>query len=196
MPINWVGASGVNPYRARPTVASQDNVGDVTSTSRETEEERKQRRKRQQIRAGYGQKQDGKRALGALVASKVMSTPPVTVEASESVASARKKLLENNLSQLPVVSSDGVVVGLIAQSNILTLEDVESFQAATVQDLMVTQVLTATLDTPLKTLARVLAEEGLGCLPIVDSAGQILGVLTTGDVLRTIVERSPVELHA
>jgi acetoin utilization protein AcuB len=177
-------------------VASQDNVGDVTSTSRETEEERKQRRKRQQIRAGYGQKQDGKRALGALVASKVMSTPPVTVEASESVASARKKLLENNLSQLPVVSSDGVVVGLIAQSNILTLEDVESFQAATVQDLMVTQVLTATLDTPLKTLARVLAEEGLGCLPIVDSAGQILGVLTTGDVLRTIVERSPVELHA
>jgi CBS domain-containing protein len=52
-----------------------------------------------------------------------------------------------------------------------------------VEDVMTTDVVTVLADTPLKEVAKQLSERGISGLPVVDDAGQIIGVISEADVL-------------
>ena len=52
-----------------------------------------------------------------------------------------------------------------------------------IDDLMTREVRTVRSDTPLKEAARILAELHVSGLPVVDSDGYVLGVLSEGDIL-------------
>jgi CBS domain-containing protein len=52
-----------------------------------------------------------------------------------------------------------------------------------VKDVMTTEVLTVRPETTLKDAAALLAERGISGLPVVDLGGQVVGVLSEGDVL-------------
>ncbi|MGE5689281.1 MAG: CBS domain-containing protein [Pseudomonadota bacterium] len=60
-----------------------------------------------------------------------------------------------------------------------------------VKDLMTRDVATVTRDTPLKEVARVLAQKGISGVPVVDGNGHVLGVVSEADVL--LKERGPVQ---
>lgn len=57
-----------------------------------------------------------------------------------------------------------------------------------VAELMVTELQTAAPDAPLTDALTVLAEEHLSALPVVDSVGHLVGVLSTTDVLQAMAE--------
>ena len=63
-----------------------------------------------------------------------------------------------------------------------------------VRDIMATPVLTAHADTEIREIARVLFEERIGAVPIVDSQGQLVGMVTRSDILRTIMNHAPLDL--
>lgn len=50
-----------------------------------------------------------------------------------------------------------------------------------VRDVMTTDVVTARLDTPLKEVARLLVERRISGVPVIDAAGQIVGVVSESD---------------
>ena len=52
-----------------------------------------------------------------------------------------------------------------------------------VRDVMTTQVVSVTPDTPLKEVARLLAENGISGMPVVDGDGRVLGVVSEADFL-------------
>jgi CBS domain-containing protein len=52
-----------------------------------------------------------------------------------------------------------------------------------VKDVMTTDVLTVRTDTALKEAAALMAERGISGLPVVDLGGQVVGVLSEGDIL-------------
>jgi CBS domain-containing protein len=52
-----------------------------------------------------------------------------------------------------------------------------------VSDLMSTEVLTATPETPLKDAAALLSRRGISGIPVVDAAGAVVGVLSEADIL-------------
>jgi CBS domain-containing protein len=52
-----------------------------------------------------------------------------------------------------------------------------------VNDVMTTAVLTVQTDTTLKQAAAMMAEHGISGLPVVDGAGQVVGVVSEGDIL-------------
>jgi acetoin utilization protein AcuB len=77
------------------------------------------------------------------------------------------------------------------------LESVKSPGSSAGQKLapvMSTRVLTATPTTEIREIAGVMLDEHVSAVPIVDSARHPLGILTTSDILRAIVRRSPLEL--
>jgi CBS domain-containing protein len=49
-----------------------------------------------------------------------------------------------------------------------------------VKEVMTTEVITTTPDTPLRDAARVMAERKLGCLPVCER-GRLVGIVTEGD---------------
>lgn len=56
------------------------------------------------------------------------------------------------------------------------------------RDLMQTHVVTVGPDTPLLDVYRLFAEEQIGAAPVVDDAEQVIGVISTADLVRTLDE--------
>lgn len=53
----------------------------------------------------------------------------------------------------------------------------------TVKDVMTTQVITVTPETPLRDLAAILAENNINGVPVVDDQGRVLGVVCESDLI-------------
>ena len=58
-----------------------------------------------------------------------------------------------------------------------------------IKDIMATDPVTTTPDTPLADAARVMLERKIGCLPVVED-GRLVGILTESDFLRFAVEHA------
>ncbi|KOV90084.1 CBS domain-containing protein [Nocardia sp. NRRL S-836] len=59
------------------------------------------------------------------------------------------------------------------------------------RDVMTTDVLTVTPDTPAREAARLLAERGFTALPVVDAAGELVGVVGESELLRDRLPQDP-----
>jgi acetoin utilization protein AcuB len=66
--------------------------------------------------------------------------------------------------------------------------------ATRVGQLMATRVLTARPEAGIRQVARILFEERIGAMPIVDAEGALVGILTRSDVLRAVLTSGPLEL--
>lgn len=60
-----------------------------------------------------------------------------------------------------------------------------------VEELMTSPVHTAGPDSSLKELARFLVQRGMGCVPIVDAAGALIGIVTEADLMQLELHRDP-----
>jgi len=56
----------------------------------------------------------------------------------------------------------------------------------TARDLMTPDVVTVPPETPVMAVARLLADRGISAVPVTDSQGQILGIVTEGDLIRRL----------
>lgn len=63
----------------------------------------------------------------------------------------------------------------------------------TVQDLMRTEVVTVRADMSVRKLAALLADEGISGAPVVDSSGEVVGVVSTKDILAAASEGVPLQ---
>jgi CBS domain-containing protein len=55
--------------------------------------------------------------------------------------------------------------------------------------------MSAAPTTEIREIAHVMLEERVNGIPILDNSGHLIGILTTSDILRAIVHRSPLDLR-
>jgi predicted transcriptional regulator len=142
--------------------------------------------------------------LPKVLVDDVMSKPPITIEENESIARARWLMLRNGITRLIVVNKHGKVSGVITLSDIIErlytirltrrkgyrwIESEESFLAAPVSEYMTSPPIVIASRTPLEKCIKVLLDNGISGVPIVDSNEKPLGVLSGFDVLRTYAEQ-------
>jgi len=60
----------------------------------------------------------------------------------------------------------------------------------TAADIMTTSVKTARPDAPVSEVARLLSDNGISAVPVCDDQGQVLGMLSEGDLLRPVGQES------
>ncbi len=126
----------------------------------------------------------------------LMHTEVQAVGAEERLVHARRLLLDNDIARLPVLDG-GKVQGIIAEHEIAgafaTFKEADqSVQKATVRDLqvgpyMVRDVVTAPEDVSAKQAAEMMIDKHVGALPIVQANGQLKGIVTRTDLIRTVV---------
>jgi acetoin utilization protein AcuB len=102
---------------------------------------------------------------------------------------------------LPATSVHGTSVGMTSNHDLLPhaqeLESINSpgpFATHELSREMSCRVLSATSTTEICEIAHVLFGEHEGAIPIFDSPPHLVGILTTSDILRAIVHRSPLKL--
>jgi CBS domain-containing protein len=126
----------------------------------------------------------------------IMNTNAKCVAEDDRIIHARRMMVEGDIQRLPV-HREGKLVGIISESEIalafaLFKKTVPvTHQAARIKELVVgdfmrNAVISAPPEMPIKGAAELMLKEGVGCLPIVDGNGKILGILSRTDIVRTI----------
>lgn len=152
-----------------------------------------------------------------VVASDIMSHPPVTARPEQSIAEVAALLAERGISAVPVCASDKVLLGIISELDIirpfresarqrsdwwLSLLEAETLSQEfmdfvrrdnrSAADVMQKHVITAGRDTTLPQLAELMTAHSLKRIPIVEQ-GQVVGIVSRADIVSAIA-RSPAML--
>jgi CBS domain-containing protein len=134
----------------------------------------------------------------------IMSLAVVTVPDTSTIEGAWALLNHHGIAQAPVVSAEGVLVGLLTRAELTRAEHLpqadahalvwRAFLAQSVREVMWTPVPSVAADTDIRRLARVLLDTGLPGLPVVDEAGAVRGFVSRSDILRAVVADPPLDL--
>jgi len=125
-------------------------------------------------------------------ADEIMTASVVTLPEDATLEEAWETIRKRKISQFPVVTKDGRMVGLLTDHDImvaikmLTPEEVKKQDKSLVKDVMKKHIICASPKTEMQSIAKVFFDEGIGVMPILDEASHIMGIVTTRDVLKTI----------
>jgi len=112
----------------------------------------------------------------------VMQCGIVTVESRESVYKAIGILAEKRISGLPVVS-DGRLVGMLSEKDVLRLLCETEFLQGTVDEYMTPHVVSFDLEAPLSDIGQTLVSSGFRRVAILHE-GRLAGIVTRADLIR------------
>jgi CBS-domain-containing membrane protein len=126
---------------------------------------------------------------------------PVSIDIGQKLSDAFRILLAGRIHHLPVVSND-VLVGMLSTSDMLELkstaligDDAASAEYLdryhTIESAMSKDVLTVSHRATVADAARQLSAGGFHSLPVVDQDNSLVGIVTTTDLIRHILEAPP-----
>ena len=135
-----------------------------------------------------------------VLAAEIMSQPVQTLRPQVSLRAAWRFFGARRFRHVPILNDKERLVGVLSDRDILRavddLDDPNTWpnEERTIADIMSTQIIAAKPDTSIREIAQVLFEERIGAMPVVDDSGQLVGLLTRSDILRTLVNEAPLEL--
>lgn len=141
-------------------------------------------------------------------ASDVMTVRVVTIEPEATVQTAAKLMLERGISALPVVNKTGVLVGIISEGDLVRRVEAGTERKASwwltfvsgsdqlaydfvkahgtkVSDVMTKNVVVAKPDTPLSEVARLLEDNRIKRVPVVEG-DLVIGVVSRANLLQAL----------
>jgi acetoin utilization protein AcuB len=112
----------------------------------------------------------------------VMTRSVVTTEPSRSCQSAARHMREGRFRHLPVVSH-GHLVGMVSDRDVTGLR-----QHCTIGEVMRTDVISVPPDTPIEVAARLMLDNKIGALPVIEYGSDALaGIVTQSDLFEVLV---------
>ena len=127
-----------------------------------------------------------------------MSTNPITITAETTMTDALRTMRENQVRRLPVLDEEGHMVGIVSEKDLLyaspspatSLSIYEMHYMLTrlkVTELMTSDVITVAPDVPLEEAARIMADNKIGGLPVLEN-GRLVGIITETDIFKAFLE--------
>ncbi|MUG97046.1 CBS domain-containing protein [Scytonema sp. UIC 10036] len=142
----------------------------------------------------------------------VMSHNPIVVRPETPLKEAIQILAERRISGLPVTDNTGKLVGIISETDLMWQEtgvtppayimfldsviylqnpatyerDLHKALGQTVGEVMTHNPITISPDKTVTEAARLMHDRNIHRLPVLDSEGQVVGILTRGDIIRAM----------
>ena len=142
----------------------------------------------------------------------IMTRKVISVSPETAVTKAAKIMLDNFVNGMPVVDSEGCLVGIICQSDLIAQQkqlplpsvftildsviplfsqknlesEVQKIIATTVSKAMTPDPITISPESSLEEIAKLMVDKKLYTLPVVEQ-GKLLGIVGKEDVLRTLL---------
>ena len=112
--------------------------------------------------------------------AEIMTSEPRVIHARDRVAAAAREMELGCFRHLPVVDDDRRVVGIVSQRDLLTAAD----GATAIAEVMCDDVKTVEPHTAAHEAAYLILHHKIGCVPVVDDGGRLVGILTDSDFVR------------
>jgi len=137
-------------------------------------------------------------------AGDIMTREVLSVTPDTSIAEIAEILSNNRVSGLPVVDSQGLVIGVVSEKDILSrlgFEDSENFMSIiarclrmggcislparipTAREIMTSPAVTVREDAYLLEVIKLLSENEINRLPVIDTKGRLVGIVARSDIL-------------
>lgn len=142
----------------------------------------------------------------------IMTCDPLVVGVQTPLKEAIQILATRHISGLPVVDEAGKLLGVISEADLMWQEtgitppayimfldsviylqnpvtyerDIHRVLGQNVGDVMTKNPITVSPDKPLRDAARLMNEKNIHRLPVLDSEGKVIGILTRGDIVRAM----------
>ncbi|MDF3821045.1 CBS domain-containing protein [Leptospira sp. 96542] len=117
----------------------------------------------------------------------IMASPAKTLPATQNINQCFEFMLENRIRHLPLTDPSGILKGFVSDRDLL-LQKSKSMGNEEVSEIMKKQVLVASPTAEIRQVTKILLEERIGSLPIVNDEMKPIGILTRSDLLRLIVK--------
>lgn len=116
-----------------------------------------------------------------------MTRDVLTVSPDDTVAGVTERIAESGHDGFPVCQGREVI-GFVSSRDILLAEDTEP-----IFKVMSTELIVAHPNMAVTDAARVILRSGIQKLPVVDDAGNLVGIISNTDVIRSQIERATPE---
>ncbi|MDZ4724881.1 MAG: CBS domain-containing protein [Leptospira sp.] len=163
----------------------------ASSKKIESEEDRSGNRSNffQDARSAYLESEEKIESFPLLFASQVMSSPVFTISEDQNIEEAKILFMEKRFRHIPILDKNQKLVGVLSDRDLLkTISFSGTIIHTTVKEIMAKKILTGSLQTEIRYAAKVMLDEKVGSLPIVDDNGKILGIITRTDLIRAMVK--------
>jgi CBS domain-containing membrane protein len=124
-----------------------------------------------------------------LTVAEIMTREPYTLGPDDTLATARQLLAEHHIRHIPIVSSDGSLIGLVSQRDVLAAGDTSVLNREGGSSRENYVALSAIMSSPVQSVdesaslrgtALHLQKHKVGCLPVL-RAGKLVGIITDSD---------------
>jgi CBS domain-containing protein len=144
----------------------------------------------------YESVRHAQRELGPVqFAEQIMTSPVLSLVPDARISEFRELCIRRKIGLVPLIDAQKRLVGIVTKGD-LSRQRVRYTDLAprAVYTIASPSVLTATTNTNIRELARVLLAQDIRGIPIVNDVGEVVGVVTRGDILRALVNYAPLEL--
>ena len=146
----------------------------------------------------------------SLCVADLMTRKTTTVKKTDDLSSAISTMAAQSLTAVPVVDGEENICGVLSTSDLMTLtselqcnvsilpvvtdcvrkvltnalaDDIEDRE---VSNLMTSSILTAASDMPVQQASRLMVENSIHHLPVIDAKKKIVGIISAMDVVRAV----------
>jgi CBS-domain-containing membrane protein len=112
----------------------------------------------------------------------IMTPNVISVREDNTVEDAARLLARHHISGLPVINTDGALVGLMTEFDLI------SKQGHFVNEIMSRNVISVGVDTEVEAIAQLLASQHFRRVPVIDE-GKVVGIVSQADLVRQIAMR-------
>jgi len=141
------------------------------------------------------------KTIDKLFVESIMSKDLITLKADSSLGLADEIMRLKAINHIPVVDNAGVLIGLVTGKDIIrstcqtqkfrdTCLRQKMSEEMSVGDIMRGGLVTVTRDTLLTKAAKLMIEQGVGCIPVVDVSGVAVGIVTEKDFVNIIAKNN------
>lgn len=117
-----------------------------------------------------------------------MTRPAISAKRNASARDIALQFISEQYSGMPVTESDGKVVGIVTELDILkAVNDGKELARITAGDIMTRDVASVNPGTPITEMIKIMEEFHIIRLPVVKD-GKLVGVVSRGDIIRNLVE--------
>lgn len=133
-----------------------------------------------------------------MIVGRRMTRNPITVKPDTPVTDAQALMRREKVHRLPVLDRHGKLAGIVSEKDLLyaspspasTLDVYELsylLSKLKVEQVMTKNVVTITTDTPVEEAARVMADNDIGGVPVLED-GHLVGIITESDLFKLFIE--------
>ncbi len=116
----------------------------------------------------------------------IMAKPVHTMAVDSLLKDVKNLMKSHDIRHVPIVKNRQIV-GMISDRDLLKVGMSGTFPFLKTGTIMSTILIVALDETPLAHIARVLMEEKISCLPVIDKDHFLVGMISRTDILRAVV---------